>query len=89
MTVYQAVRQFGEQNDADTDTETPLGKTLPNTHVVLFLVWTLRLINVEDLALDFKLLLMFCSFMYHFDEVKKEPRRGTFYLAYASTGSPR
>ncbi|XP_028164507.1 E3 ubiquitin-protein ligase TRIP12 isoform X3 [Ostrinia furnacalis] len=24
MTVYQAVRQFGEQNDADTDTETPL-----------------------------------------------------------------
>lgn len=27
MTVYQAVRQFGEQNDADTDTETPLGRT--------------------------------------------------------------
>lgn len=27
MTVYQAVRQFGEQADADTDTETPLGKT--------------------------------------------------------------
>lgn len=26
MTVYQAVRQFGEQMDADTDTETPLGK---------------------------------------------------------------
>lgn len=25
MTVYQAVRQFGEQTDADTDTETPLG----------------------------------------------------------------
>lgn len=25
MTVYQAVRQYGEQNDADTDTETPLG----------------------------------------------------------------
>lgn len=24
MTVYQAVRQFGEQMDADTDTETPL-----------------------------------------------------------------
>ncbi|KAL0895540.1 hypothetical protein ABMA27_011643 [Loxostege sticticalis] len=24
MTVYQAVRQFGEQTDADTDTETPL-----------------------------------------------------------------
>ncbi|KAL4705000.1 hypothetical protein ACJJTC_009788 [Scirpophaga incertulas] len=24
MTVYQAVRQFGEQNDADTDTETPI-----------------------------------------------------------------
>lgn len=26
MTVYQAVRQFGEQTDADTDTETPLGE---------------------------------------------------------------
>lgn len=28
MTVYQAVKQFGEQNDADTDTETPLGQFL-------------------------------------------------------------
>ncbi|XP_045486330.1 E3 ubiquitin-protein ligase TRIP12 isoform X3 [Pieris rapae] len=38
MTVYQAVRQFGEQNDADTDTETPLANAgiWVQTHTIYY-----------------------------------------------------
>ncbi|XP_050553476.1 E3 ubiquitin-protein ligase TRIP12 isoform X3 [Spodoptera frugiperda] len=38
MTVYQAVRQFGEQTDADTDTETPLANAgiWVQTHTIYY-----------------------------------------------------
>ncbi|XP_048481765.1 E3 ubiquitin-protein ligase TRIP12 isoform X3 [Plutella xylostella] len=38
MTVYQAVRQFGEQTDADTDTETPLANSgiWVQTHTIYY-----------------------------------------------------
>ncbi|KOB65027.1 Ubiquitin protein ligase E3a [Operophtera brumata] len=38
MTVYQAVRQFGELNDADTDTETPLANAgiWVQTHTIYY-----------------------------------------------------
>ncbi|XP_072935782.1 E3 ubiquitin-protein ligase TRIP12 isoform X2 [Epargyreus clarus] len=38
MTVYQAVRQFGEQTDADTDTETPLANAgiWVQTHIIYY-----------------------------------------------------
>ncbi|CAH0747219.1 unnamed protein product [Diatraea saccharalis] len=38
MTVYQAVRQFGEQTDADTDTETPLANAgiWIHTHTIYY-----------------------------------------------------